>query len=66
MQNVVALREKLFTMRTSAEEWARAEKLAEHDGSRPSRLSCGCCSRHRERHLERSEPSAKPKASRRK
>ncbi len=27
-----AVREKLFTMRMSAEEWARAEKLAEHNG----------------------------------
>jgi hypothetical protein len=65
MQNVVALREKLFTMRMSAEEWARAEKLAEHDGLTVAAL-VRMLLKDRERHLERSEPSAKPKASRRK
>jgi hypothetical protein len=31
-QNAAALREKLFTMRMSAEEWTRAEALAKHYG----------------------------------
>jgi predicted DNA-binding protein len=32
MHNGEELREKLFTMRMSAEEWERAEKLAKRDG----------------------------------
>ena len=32
MQNTDTVREKLFTMRMSAEEWARAEKLAAYRG----------------------------------
>jgi hypothetical protein len=32
MQHAESVREKLFTMRMSSEEWARVEALAEHYG----------------------------------
>lgn len=63
MQNA-AMREKLFTMRMSAEEWARAETLAEHDGLTVAAL-VRMLLKDRERQLEREDAApAKPAAKR--
>jgi hypothetical protein len=60
MHNVEGLREKLFTMRMSAEEWARAEKLAKHDGLNVASL-VRMLLKDRERQLE---AEAAPKTKR--
>lgn len=62
MQNAQALRDKLFTMRMSAEEWERAVKLANYEGVTTVAALLRMLLMRQERHVERErQESARPR-----